>query len=367
MTKNTAPFRMTIVVTFLLFILPLIVLPFGATYFETPKIVIAEISIQVLAGVFLLRKRNIPWQPFLMYWPYVVLCMVAVIHLLFFPTESTFFGNQFRLQGVFLLWHLLFFSFLSTKIDLKVPWYFVLLCLLFLGCSLPLYGANNAARYIGTLGEPNALSAVSLFYLPWIFYMEPVRYKSFLISLGLFITIVIIGASYSESAFIALGIQFLFFMLAQKTSLNRTTILSLCFGLVVLSHLLPFFEVTRIYENRAEIWKTAWISGLESPIVGHGFGNIEHALKHTSQTLSNNVRFQYVDSSHNVFLDMWVQGGIVGLVAFGALLFRAVKTFLHHKDIFALTLFLGLITMLSFNPVSVVTLLHFWWLVGRRE
>lgn len=136
--------------------------------------------------------------------------------------------------------------------------------------------------------------------------------------------------------------------------------------LLALSLFLPFTKQGLTYENRAEIWKTAWASGWEKPFFGWGFGNISLALENTSFfKLSNNLRYQFVDSTHNLLLHWWVQEGIIGVILILGVLSYSFVRLLQRKQIIELTILVGLLAILSFNPVSIVTLLQFWWIIGQ--
>src|SRR5258705_12680635 len=114
----------TSIVFFLLFILPFIIAPFGTSQFEIPKVIFAEIGVIILLLVtiftnktsFKLSKAQIAL--------YGAIIALTVIDLLFFKTNISFFGNQFRMQGIFLLWILILFSILAQNISFKkIPWF----------------------------------------------------------------------------------------------------------------------------------------------------------------------------------------------------------------------------------------------------
>jgi O-antigen ligase len=88
------------------------------------------------------------------------------------------------------------------------------------------------------------------------------------------------------------------------------------------------------------------------------------AFKQYDQKLYNRLRGYYVDSSHNFILDWWVQGGFIGLGILLLLLFDAFKSFIRKKEKVYIVLLLGIVSVMSFNPMSVVTLVAFWWIVG---
>lgn len=72
---------------FLLFFLPLVVLQFGTSHFETPKVIIAELSIELLVPLFLFRKHNL--QHFLAHHaPIVALFLLSLVHLILYPSAG---------------------------------------------------------------------------------------------------------------------------------------------------------------------------------------------------------------------------------------------------------------------------------------
>jgi len=351
------------VIFILLFGLPFIVFPWGISPFETPKVFVAEM---ILA---LLLIQQILFQPKFIrvsrdwLYPIGLIFGLSLLHVVFLHTPTTIFGNVFRLQGVFLLWLLLGWVLTianSNLLNIKSQWVWIAFSGLLI--SVFLFGWEENGRWIGSLGEPNALAATAIFFWPWLSLAE-IKVKN---NLSTFLpptfTFIIILFSGSRSGIVAFILQLLFLLFFKFTKSFKKSfswiIILLIFGLT-----LPFWE-TKIFENRVEIWQTALSAGWKNPILGHGFGNIEQALKQTAINLSNNLRFQYVDSSHNFLLDWWVQGGMVGLGALIYLLNRTVRNFIKKQARLELVLLIGVVTVMLFNPVSVVTLVHFWWLIG---
>lgn len=357
----------TFLLVFLLFFLPFVFWPFGISPFEAPKVIAAQIAIEILLVVSFLStpiglERFKRWikSRMISFSLIAGLIILSLLGLVIFPSATNFFGNQFRLQGIFLLWHLLVFSLLSSRFNLdKVPKFIYLLSLILILATIPFLGGNENGRAVGLMGEPNALAASAIFILPFVFFKQ----KNFIKIIGVISALIIIFLSGSRSGLIAILIQFIFLFLTSKYSLKKGFIVS--FVLLTLSLSLPIIEGGGWFENRAVIWQTALLTGLESPILGHGFGNIEHALHQTSITLNNMIQYQLVDSSHNIFLDFWVQGGFVGLFLFIVILIQAFKKLISQSKTLELTALIGLLTVMSFNPVSVVTLVGFWWIIGQ--
>lgn len=350
----------TYLLAFLLFFLPLVVLPFGISPYEIPKVILAEVGIEALLFYRLFQKGKLE-LPFSGFRLFSVFALVALTftQLIFLRTETSFFGNNFRLQGIFLLWHMIIFSVLSSSVKLNLnPWIFYLSGI-GLTLSVLILGDNGTGRLIGTLGEPNALAAAVVFLWPFIFFVSKLPVKI----LTLFIAIFIVLLSGSRSGLVAFFIQGLFLLVSQKINLGKAVMGGLI--ILALSFSLPFIEGGGWYENRAEVWQAALAAGWENPIFGGGFGNIEKLLPEGSKIVGNNARYQYVDSAHNIFLDFWVQGGLIGLFILGFLLKQAFGSFISQSKKIELTILLGLLAALSFNPVSVAALVQFWWLLGQ--
>lgn len=354
------------IVFFLLFVVPFIILPFGITQFENPKVILAQFVILLLLLVQLftnsLRLRLQPIYVFL----YVSIFLLTIIDLLFLKTNSAFFGNLFRMQGTFLLWFLLLFSLLSSKISLNTISPIVYVVILGIEAILLFFlPINESGRYVGTLGEPNALAAFAIFVWPFFFFsVKKFGKKEIIYGIATSISVgIILFLSSSKSALIALIVQILFVIL-QKKNVSAKKAFIVCIVVYMVSYLLPFFQQTP-YENRVQIWQSAIIAGTKNPLFGWGIGNMEIALHQSSQLLGLPVVDYYVDSTHNIFLDWWVAGGIVGLEIFVGFIILSFTSFLKTKQFRNSTLLLGMLTVLSFNPASIVGLLGLWWLIGQ--
>lgn len=365
------------IISFLLFFLPFVIFPFGTSFFESPKILIFEfaiiflISISILKSKFSFSIKN--------YLPLLLIFLLTILHLLFLKTNISFFGNAFRMQGVFLIWNLLAFAYFSSQINIKIfPKIFYLISFTALFLATIFLGKNDADRSIGPLGEPNSLAATVLFLFPFIYFSQAfikLRKINIIKLLGIIGTFTIVFLSGSRSGFIGFFIQLVFIALLYFVN-HRTNppvsqarvpskIVLISFFFMSLSLALPFFEEGEIYENRSDIWKTSFIAGLKSPIVGGGFGNTELILNQTAIETSSNTQMQYVDSAHNILLDWWIQAGIIGLGALVYLIFNSFKKFVKTGNIILSTALLGMFTAMLFNPMSIVLLIYFWFILGQ--
>ncbi len=347
----------------LLFFLPLLVLPFGTSPFEIPKVIAGEVLIELLLLLILLRdsfslKSFNPIQ----LGAVLTLFVLSLIHLVFYNTPSLIFGNPFRMQGVFLLWNLLIVNLLSSFIVFpKKVYYYALFSLIVLAASAVIFGGDLNNRAFGTLGEANSLAGVAIFLWPFCFFNCPksVKFSSLALVLG------IIFISGSRTGVLALLIELIFLCLILLFKLKLFKALIICLILIGISLVLPILTGGGWYENRSEIWYTSLVAGTFSPVIGQGFGNTQQAIHQASLILNNNIKYQIVDSAHNFFLDIWIQSGAVGLASITILLLTSITNFVKNKQYLFLTCLLGLLIVVSFNPVSVSLLIPLWILLGK--
>lgn len=358
---------MSNLITFLLFVLSFVVFPFGHSQFEAPKVIIFELAVEILFLGVVIKQKETFFKKINRIQIIIIgyLLLLTIYHILFYQTPFTIFGDPTRLQGILLLWHLLLLSLIAPSIPLRIlsPLWnlFILIALLLLSIFI----GNQNGRAVATLGEPNALAAFVVFLWPFLFFsnIESRKYRLSVRLFSILCTIAIIFLSGSRSGIIAFIIQLFFLTTSTVGKIKLKPAVLVTLFLILLTYTLPFLG-TNLYENRADIWQTAIIAGTQFPILGSGFGNMEVTLNQTTHQLHNSLVGYSLDSAHNVFLDWWVQGGTAGISIILTLLFFTIKNFYLQNRRFELLLLFGIITAMSFNPASVVTLIEFWWLIG---
>lgn len=350
-------------VWFLLFILYLIVIPIGISPFEAPKVVIAQIIIDLLLLVKLIEFKKAHLKHLFTSQTVFVgmLFILSLDQLFLFRDFQSFFGNPFRMQGPFLLWHLMIFSLISKGIKIDhIPKTLYYLSFVFLFLATMILGVNQNNRAFGSLGEPNALASTALFLFPFVLFRVE-RFTKIAVALTAFLVIFLSG---SRAGLIGFGLELIFVALINSLKVSTLKSVILTILLIAFALFLPFVE-GGWFENRGQIWQTAVSAGFESPFIGQGFGNIQNSIHQFATKLNNQVQYQVVDSSHNFLLDYWIQGGIVGIISILMLLTLSFQGLIRRKKIVELTAFLGIVTAMLFNPVSVANLLAFWWLIGQ--
>jgi O-antigen ligase len=352
----------------LLFFLPFVVFPFGVSYFETPKIFVAQCLIQILFLIsFLGKDFRLKNYDIRLLGITGGLFVLSIVNYFLYPSDVAFFGNVFRLQGIYLFWHFLLFAILSSRITLpgmgKV-FFLVVLCIQLVLTFL--MGQTLNGRFYGTLGEAHSLAAFALLLFPFALFAPiklPKHQRTISSFVALFLAFVLVLLSGSRSGMIGLFIECFFLLLTFKTSIRNAALVGVL--LFVLSHFTPFLTSQERWENRRDVWLTAVTAALEKPVTGWGVGNVEVAFQEVSPDMPNLIKHQYVDSSHNFLLDAFVQGGVVGLGLVLSLIFLSFKRFVIERGKRNLMLLFGLMTVMAFNPVSVTILVAFWWVLGQ--
>lgn len=354
---------MIILITFLLFFLPLVFLPTATVSAEIPKVFLFESATGVLLSLTFLKRKFIPTKLGPSTFPYLVLISLALTQLII--GRGVLFGDTHRLQGLLLTLSLLVFSLLSSKtsIVLDKP-LLISIPLVLLSLSAFYFVNPENGRAIGTLGEPNALAACLNFFWPFLI-LSPKLSRRVKVSLFTLTAVTIIQTG-SRSGVVSLLLEIIFLGLI-RIGVPHLRTLVISFVIMFSSYTLPLFDQRSVFENRVDIWKSAILAGAQASIIGNGFGNIITPIRQAATTFSSPIRFQTIDSAHNLWLDWWIQGGLLGLASFVWLIAASVRHQFQEKNILTLALTLGLLTSLSFNPGSVVNLIHLWWIIRPIE
>lgn len=359
----------------ILFLVPLIVVPGIALRFEPPKVLVTEVLIIILAAYFIATGK-FAFKKVNRYLAGLLggLFLLSLSHLLAAPSSQSLFGNVFRLQGVVLFWILLVFAIIAQIDPFRLKERAIYLCaLVSLVIGGLVFGSNSAGRWIGSLGEPNALGAAIVFIFPFVF----LSFKSIWVKIvSLFAAFLVINFSESRSALVGIVVQLIFILMVGKLKIKAIAASGISILIIVLSLGLPILDRVYFlktnsdpyvfrYEDRAEIWQVAINAGGKSPIFGSGIEAIQGKINKTAQEMNVNSQYQIIDSSHNLLLDYWVWGGFIALFLIMVLVTLTIFNMSKKGMTLELTVFLGLIAVLMFNPTTVSVLAGFWWLIGK--
>ncbi len=258
--------------------------------------------------------------------------------------------------------------------------------------SIPTY----QGRIVGTIGNPNSLAGYLAIVLPFALFSKNKIVKTVL---SLMILTAVIFTD-SRSGFLAVGLLFLIYGLRFIFKLNISKIVK---GLIIVLAFMGITQLTNFYihKNTAtkqspaiiergcpESWPTAyplkiisdiynskvfstqrealcdnrllmWAVGLETvskrPILGFGQENFEIAVPVG--------RMHPPDNTHNIFLETAISSGLVGLFLFLGIIFTTFK----KADFTIRMSLLAFLIVASFNPLSIVEIMLFWFLLGVSQ
>lgn len=251
------------------------------------------------------------------------------------------------------------------------------LSLWFLGHTNQLLYSN---RVIATFGQPDFLGAYLVMSLPFIWYL----YKNYsssrqwipafagiIIILGIFSTL-------SRSAYLGLAVLMLTWGFYHYKLLLTSIVFSvLLFGIIAtISPNLVYSQWYRLQvdlnskwtaENRLVIAQKSIQLIFLKPIFGYGLENFSLSFPQVIKEQDLGLKDIVVDSSHNLFLDIAVQTGLIGLGLFLAILILTVKQGLSLKDGFSkacLSAVIAFVIIHQFSPVSMTPMVLFWICMG---
>lgn len=127
--------------------------------------------------------------------------------------------------------------------------------------------------------------------------------------------------------------------------------------------LLPLYG-ERSSSARAALWQTGWRMVKDNPILGKGLLGADHSWNRYAVDPS----FGHYPFPHNIFLDFWIDTGLIGLISFAALMIYGLwHGFKNRSNIYAFGLSLFLIALLVHgqidNPYFKNDLALVFWLV----
>lgn len=293
----------------------------------------------------ILDKINI-WDYF--YWSWI--SILAISSILSSDPLNSIIGGSYRHQGVILFISLWIvgktFGLLSKKeknFFSKTISYFLVLQSLIIFLQLIFNKGLVFGRPMGTFGEPNAVAgylALGSFFVSNIYI--------------LLIVLLAIFLSGSRSGLIA------FFVILFSTlniSKKVKTILLITLGILLLivwqSRQLPEIGPYK-FEDRLVFTQLSMESIYKKPLLGYGAESgevvFDKAFKDKEIDLGNFM----VDRSHNLFLDIGIWSGLVGLILFATYLFGNIYTLFRLRETKKLYGIFAFLVFSLLQPLGVV-------------
>lgn len=274
----------------------------------------------------------------LLYLVWLVILMVSSL-IGVHPLESII-GGSYRHQGVlffFLLWIIMKTIEVFTKDQKKLLMRFMGLVVL-AESFIVLYQLASGRTYfgkpLGTLGEANSVAgflAIGLYFI-WA------RFRKF------YLLIPTLSVLILQSRAGILGLVPQFWPIWKKYWLVAI------FAFLAVTFL-SFSKPNDFFENRLTIWKVGLTQVADRPLFGFGAESGEVVYKAAYRKLGFPLEGLIIDRAHNLFLDVAMWSGLIGIIVFSLWLyvgFRGLKSL--PKKLAFLTFFL----FAMFQPVGVV-------------
>jgi O-antigen polymerase len=317
------------------------------------------LTLSIVAGIILLAKsKEIQLHTSL----HVILFLLWITYLLIhgsLTSGGVYFRHVYLFEGCFLFFSL--YIFLSQKmLNLRLIYtgVIILAVLESMICLFQYAGwigsTNSYFEVTGTWVNPNVTAMFLTMALPAFFAIifQNIRKKeevhrlqivqvskdSLLATISILLVFLALWVLKCRTAFIGATIATAFMLnkrfglwlwLVDKRNRFKSMLLSLLFTALVVFCAFYAYNTKKASANgRLLIWKLALQMVAQKPITGYGYGmfdrnyNLEQATyfesgKATAEEIAN---ASYVRMGYNEFLENTVEGGLIGLVVFGALL-----------------------------------------------
>jgi len=393
--KNLYKKSMFLMYAILVFFVPILFTPFTQEAFEFPKITLIYVLGTLIFSLFLLFNKKLQFRHFNLVIPLLVIYIVSTLFSL--DVYTSIWGYYSRFMGLIAFIFFVFLSYISSEIFSKDDFYKLFTLSLFSTFLVSLYGIfqySHVERIYSTIGQPNWLAQYLLLSIPLIVYLYVSKKfsfsKPFYIILLILYTSVFMSfwLSFSLSGFLGLFISLFFFPKGDTKRYMHLLLISL----VIIFTNFSFFsarvndtyidvkrfitESFTVYAEdsylisdpgfiRKEVWKGTINIFLASPknmLFGIGPQTFPYVFPFYRNALLNySSEWDYIiNRPHNYYLELLVELGIFGLLAY---LYLISSVFKKSPD-YLKPVFIGFFITNIFGWPVTSTSLVFWLLVG---
>lgn len=277
--------------------------------------------------------------------------MVLVMIISNAPFEQEFFGVTGRGLG-FITYFSLIILMLYTAINIKNSDVLKVFYGLLIACSLSsIYSIfqffnidfsdwrTQTNGIIGTIGNPNFQSSfIAIAFVPTMIYLWSRKYKYFLI---LFFGSILLFTLYiceSTQGYIALSAALIVFILLylwynkSRLIFLSTFIATIFAGFLAIAGMLDkgplsYYLYKVSVRSRGEMWQTASEIIKNNPAFGVGLDSLgDYSLMYQNKKTASGIA-EYIDNSHNFFLQFAATGGIILAFYYFAIILLSLYSF----------------------------------------
>lgn len=180
----------------------------------------------------------------------------------------------------------------------------------------------------------NVWAEVLFFLLGWVCLIR--KYSV----LFIFLTVLAILFSFSRGAYIALGIYLITWLLFVQPKCEKIRLLGVCIVAIILTGIFFPHEMRTTLqmnrtasqqqstEGRITATQVGWEVFRQHPLFGYGNGNYTFAI---DQTLNQDSRLSYTSYAPNIFVQLLIEKGIVGVMLYLLLAVVVIRTILKRR------------------------------------
>ena len=220
--------------------------------------------------------------------------------------------------------------------------------------NFPILSYNQ--RPIGTIGEPNAVAGFLVLGIP---IMITFLHQPLIPVLAVILAIVLTGSKAGILAILA-EIVVIGFLWKKKLPYRKFLLIFSLILIITIGTLGVYLERHESpFENRWLIWNLGIKAILEKPILGYGAEGIIKVYDREFRQINLPLEELAVDRSHNLFLDITLFSGIIGLIVFSFWLWSIIQKLLKKKSWVLISL-VGFLIFSFFQPIGVT---HWFYLI----
>lgn len=287
------------------------------------------------------------------------------------PVDSLI-GGSYRHQGV-----LFFFTLTLVSMTLKAlsvtaltRLRLVLMTGMCIETTMLIFQRAHMSRPSGTFGEPNAAAGYVMMGLYWVLQGRLSHWTRVMLICLMIAGIIVTG---SRTALIAASFVLMGYLIPQIWKLRQKTIIvSILTGCIICVGVLGYVyvrasSITRPvskFENRQEFWRVGFGEFIKRPILGYGAESEEIIYDNYYKSISMPLVDFMIDRSHNIFLDVALWSGIIGLIPFLIWMRFSVGKIMEAHDIVRCSAVIAWIFFACVQPVGVVLWIQLLLLVN---
>ena len=336
--------------------------------YELPKIIFLSITVTIVLAIYIIKKPQRVNKYFLLgFLAFVVLSLVN-LSISINPRRSLL-GNKMVADSLIalILYFIFTFSLLTSRIKKERLVDFgvlmgtslaIVTVLHFVALALGITHISYDERVTATIGQPNILGGILVGLIPLAYYKIKRNYKKekktkrfrlyltiSVIQMALITTAMLL--TFSRGAYLAfltiISIEIFYILKRRNLRIIYVSLISLFFAIIVFSppidtgkidapylveRFLSFKDQEKLNDPRFEIWRNSLRIVAKRPILGFGNATFQQDYeRYIDIDHAPTTKFQEVESSHNLVLDILIEWGILGFAfVVGALTLLLLKT-----------------------------------------